>query len=235
MSKTLILYVFHEVNERVDFFVKNALLQNDADFLFISNGKNNVLELPEYVDILFRENVGYDFGGWSDGLFRNDRYQKYENFIFVNSSSVGPFCTSAWPNHYLSGLVGNVKLFGSTINCAPNPHVQSNIFSMNKETLNYLIECEIFSPTKYTQSFDDTIWEKEVKMSQKIIEAGWNIGCLMKHYENVDFTFKEKQPQDYNILFLGDVMFDRWINVYWKPSEIVFVKGNRITNYKELF
>ena len=43
---------------------------------------------------LFRENVGYDFGGWSEALLINNIYKKYDNFIFVNSSAIGPFIPS---------------------------------------------------------------------------------------------------------------------------------------------
>ena len=54
-----------------------------------------------------------------------------------------------------------------------------SIFSMDKETLNYLIRCEIFSISNYAITFDDAIWNKEVLMSRKIIENVWNIGSLV--------------------------------------------------------
>ena len=48
----------------------------------------------------------------------------------------------------------------------------------------------------------DVVNNKEVLMSRKIIENGWNIGCLLKHYKNVDFTFNEKKPDNLNFIFL---------------------------------
>ena len=137
-----------------------------------------------------------------------------------------------WTDIYLNGLQNNIKLFGSTINTCNNPihksHVQTYIFAMDKNTLQYLIHCEIFSKTNYAKSFDDAIWKKEVLMSRKIIENNWNIGSLLQHYQNVDFTFTNKKPEEYNIRFLNDIMFPKFRNVLWNEYQLIFIKGNRI-------
>lgn len=185
--------------------------------------------------MLFRDNVGYDFGGWSDALLTNNLYEKYNNFIFVNSSVTGPFLRPGhkgkWTDIYINGLQGNVKLFGSTINNERDPlklaHVQTYIFSMDKTTLKFLIDCSIFSISNYAKTFDDAIHNKEILMSRKIIENNWNIGSLMKYYKNVDFTFRNKKPKDYNIRFLNDVMYPMYRNEIWNEYELVFIKGNR--------
>jgi hypothetical protein len=237
MSKVLVLYVFHIYNERVEHFIKNCIFYDiNVDFIMISNGKNNKFEVPSYVKTLFRDNIGYDFGGWSDALLTNNLYENYDTFIFVNSSVIGPFIPSyykdKWTNIYINGLKNNIKLFGSTINTCGDPlyksHVQSYIFSMDKPTLKYLINCEIFSMTNYAQTFGHAIWLKEVFMSRKIIENNWNIGSLMSYYKDVDFTFRDKKPNEYGIHFLDDIMFQDYRNSLWNDYEIVFVKGNRI-------
>lgn len=99
---------------------------------------------------------------------------------------------------------------------------------MDKNTLKYLIECEIFSTTNYAETFGDAIWKKEVLMSRKIIENNWNIGSLLRYYKDVDFTFSYKKPSDYNILFLDDVMWQPFKDIVWNVYEIVFIKGNRV-------
>ena len=109
-------------------------------------------------------------------------------------------------------------------------HIQSYIFSMTLRTLEYLIECEIFSKTNHSSSFDKTIENKEVGMSRKIIENGWNIGCLMIRYKDVDFRFIYKDVEDYNLEFLGDIMFPEHINKVFIPEELVFINGNRCSN-----
>jgi hypothetical protein len=242
-KKILVLYVFHIFNDRVKHFINNCIFYDkNIDFIIISNKKNYKFEMPipKYVKLMFRENIGYDFGGWSEALLTNNLYKKYNYFIFANSSIIGPFLPSyykgKWTDIYINGLQNNIKLFGSTINTIGKPltksHVQSYIFSMNKTTLEYLMKCAIFSITNYAKTFRDAIYQKEVLMSRKIIENGWNIGSLMTHYKDVDFTFKHKKPKEYNIKFLKDIMFDEYRCKVWNEHELVFIKGNRITTVK---
>lgn len=238
--KLLVLYVFHIYNERVRHFINKCIFEDDdVDFVIISNDKTNinVVNVPNFKNVrcLFRDNIGYDFGGWSDALLSTNLYEQYENFIFVNSSVFGPFipsyCKLKWTDIYVNGLRGDVKLFGSTINTITQPltlsHVQSYIFSMDKATLQYLIKCEIFSTTKYAATFNDAIWQKEVAMSRKIIENNWNIGSLLPMYDGVDFTFANKKPADYNTAFLDDIMYPKFKNSLWNEYQLVFIKGNR--------
>lgn len=182
-------------------------------------------------------------GAWSECLFKNNMYQNYENFIFANSSIIGPFLPvdfkGRWTDIYINGLKDNVKLFGSTINAIGDSkgrqhspevaaHIQSYIFSADREAVEYLMKCKIFDNTTYLTNFMDTIEQKEVLMSRKIIDNGWNIGCLMKYYDGVDFTFKSKSPDEYAKPFIGDIMFNNYYGTFWNEFEIVFVKGNRI-------
>jgi lipopolysaccharide biosynthesis protein len=237
MSKILVLYVFHIYNNRVNHFLNNCIFKDEnVDFIVISNNKKNKIKVPDYVKVLFRDNIGFDFGGWSEALLTDNLYKKYDKFIFVNSSVVGPFIPiyykNKWTDIYINGLENNIKLFGSSINTCSDPlnksHVQSYIFSMDKITLEYLIKCEIFSITNYSKTFDDAINSKEILMSRKIIENNWNIGSLMKYYKDVDFTFRNKKPKDYNISFLDDVMYPKFKNYFWNEYGLVFIKGNRI-------
>ena len=147
MSKTLVLFVFHIYNNRVKQFINNALFEkDDTDFVIICNSRTIEFECPPYVKKHIRDNIGYDFGGWSDAILENDLYDNYDNFIFVNSSVIGPFLkegfSGKWTDVYINGLQ-NCRLFGSTINTIKYPmlnaHIQSYIFAMNKETLQFLI------------------------------------------------------------------------------------------------
>lgn len=238
MSKLLVLYVFHIYNNRVQQFIDDCVFYDEnVDFIIISNNPNKI-EVPNYVKTLYRENIGYDFGGWSDALLKDNLYKNYDNFIFVNSSVIGPFLPSyykdKWTDIYINGLKNNVKLFGSTINTCCNPldkaHVQSYIFSMNKSTLEYLIHCEIFSTTNYAKTFKDAIWQKEVLMSRKVIENNWNIGSLLPYYKDVDFTFNSKKPSEYNMKFLDDILSQQFKGTLWNNYDLVFIKGNRMNN-----
>ena len=238
MPKLLVLYIFHIFNERVRKFITDCIFyDNDVDFVMICNDTTIQYDAPNYVQKIYRENVGYDFGGWSDALFINNKYNNYDYFLFLNSSVIGPFIpgyvTQKWTDIYLQGLRHNIKLFGCTINTCNDPlrkaHVQSYLFCMDKSTLLYLMECNIFSKINYTNTFDDTIQNKEVLMSRKIIEKGWNIGSLLEYYKDVDFTFQTKQPHEYNLYFLNDIMYNHYRGSLWNEYQLVFIKGNRIS------
>jgi hypothetical protein len=274
MSKILVLYVFHIFNERCRYFIKNGIFYDpNVDFIIISNDKYTDFKAPPYVKKFFRDNIGYDFGGWSDALLTDKLYEKYDYFIFLNSSVMGPFVNGRWTDIYLNGLKGNVKLFGSTINCTmrntplidwlnlivdkknilfevlynttelvkflkvslgdPNDsaHLQSYIFAMDRNTLDYLIQCKIFTNTIYPKSFIESVNTKEILMSRKIIDKGWNIGCLLPNYNNVDFTHPNK-----NFNSLGDITLQKYEDILWTKEQLVFVKGNRSSNieYQQL-
>ena len=235
MPNTLVLYVFYDYNNRTKHFINKSIFQDEnVDFVVISNNKNINFTVPFYVKKIIRDNIGYDFGGWSDALLKDNLYENYENFIFVNNSVIGPFlnCNMKWTDIYINGLTDDVKLFGSTINTCKNPiqlaHVQSYIFAMNQTTLRYLIKCEIFSLEKYARTKKDAINEKEILMSRYIIKNNWNIGSLLSYYKDVDFTFKNKKQSEYKISFLDDIMYKKYMNKLWTLTELVFIKGNRI-------
>lgn len=237
MSKLLVLYVFHIYNDRVKHFIDNCIFYDaNIDFIIISNDKNNQFDVPEYVKTFFRDNIGYDFGGWSDALLTNNLYKNYDKFIFVNSSVIGPFLpqyyNKKWTDVYIDELQDNIKLVGSTINTCCRPleasHVQSYIFAMDNITLQYLIDCEIFSLTNYTSTFWDTVNNKEILMSRKLIENNWNISSLLPYYKGVDFTFKNKKPEEYELPFLNDIMYQEHRNKLWSEYDLVFIKSNRV-------
>ena len=232
--KILVLYAFHIYNERVEYFLRHALFKDPMfDFVVICNDLTIEIDVPDYVSVLKRNNTGYDFGAWSEGLLGNDRYSAYDHFVFVNSSVIGPYLpdgyTKPWPYRFIDGLRGNTKLFGSTINTIGDPanlsHVQSFAYAMDREALEFLISSDIFSVTKWAQTFNDAIWQHEVRMSRLIISRGWNIGSLMRHYADVDFTFTSRDPASYGVTWLhGDVMFPQY---GLDRKEVMFLKGNR--------
>ena len=198
---------------------------------------NNNLDLPSYVKVIRRNNLGFDFGGWSEGLLRDELYKKYDNFIFVNSSVSGSFipdyCKEKWTTILINGLNEDkeIKLYGITINTERDPifksHIQSYLFCLDKETLIFLIDKEIFSLKNQAETYEDCIQNKEILMSRYIIENGYNIGCLCNYYKGVDFRFKEKQPYEYNINYLSDIMDLKYKDKIWNEYQLIFIKGNR--------
>jgi len=242
-SKTLVLYVFHQFNDRVQHFIDHALFEApDVDFVFMCNDPEFDIasHLPEYCTSFNRENKGYDFGAWSDLLLKHGYAQaNYDTFLFANSSIKGPFMAKhpgqRWTDVFRDGLTEDIKLFGVTINCAVDridpatqTHLQSYLFAMKKPTLENLIEDGLFSET-YVATFDEAIRNKEVAMSRMVIKRGGNIGSTLSYYKGIDWRSNNLQFSEYNVLFRGDVMYPQFMYQLWTPDELVFVKGNRVT------
>jgi hypothetical protein len=235
---TLVLYVFHEYNYRVDYFLKNAVFDDSyTKFLVICNNGDQATRtklssvVPSYVETLYRENINYDFGGWTEAIHRNNTYLNYDYFIFTNSSVMGPFISPSsvhgrkripWTEIFTSGLTESIKLFGCTIASGIYPsHVQSYLFCMNRSTLAFLITTSIFSNTHIDEPLDESIWKtiasdspfsyaiyKEINMSQLCLKEGWNIGCMMKYYEGEDFRKEQGSRIRYSDIMFSDNMID---------------------------
>jgi len=238
--KTLVLYTYHKYDEKVKNFIEKAIFKDEnIDFMIICSDLNYKIEnLPDYIIYKNRENVGLDFGGWSYGLLINNFYKNYDNYICVNSTAVGPYLPpdfkGKWTDFFINGLNDNVKLFGSTINKDILPHIQTFIFSLEKETLEYLIRCEIFSLTKNYNEKWDIIMYKEISMSYLVIRNKWNIGCLLPYYKNMDFVELFNNMDLNNNIVLGhpdyksdDIMYNEFYKKCWTETDIIFFKGNR--------
>lgn len=254
IENTAILYVFDVVNESVKYFIKYGIIKaSNYTYYLICNNPNMGVDMSGYKNIVFisRENKGFDFGGWGETLLYNDIYKRYSHYIFINSSCIGPFVQpyhkGEWPMIFLNKLSTTIKLVGSTINTCRKPithsHVQSYCFAMDHECLEYLIQQKIFSNTNYATGAlihnkyhstprRDIVIDWEVRMSRLVIEKGWNIGCLMNCYSGIDFRFKDKKPEDYNVEYLDDPCYE---NAYYgrtlHPYDVIFVKSNRNIKY----
>lgn len=204
---------------------------DNIDFVFIINDPILKVDVPDYVKVINRENNGYDFGAWSDGLLTNNLYMNYDKFIFANSSVIGPilptYYEGKWTDILLDGLTDTLKLYGCTINThglssGLNPHVQSYVFCTDRIGLDILINKEIFSLTNQINKYEDVVNQKEIRMSLEIISSNYNIGSLLMHYKNIDF-------RNLKVMMLGDLTYSKnYYNQYLHPYEVIFIKEKYI-------
>lgn len=234
---TVIFYTFNCVNENVMFFINNGLINSEKyKFVFIINDEHLVVNVPEWVDTINRQNIGYDFGAWSQAVHN---YRNYDKYMFINSSLYGPcvpcYADRNWIDILTSKLSDSVKLFGCTINTANqvgcqdpsnNSHVQSSCFCTDTVGLNILIDQHIFDVDSTNNMPKLEIIEtREIKMSRIIINHGYNIGCMLDRYKDVDF--RDCKQYDSRI-FITDVYYNHmFANGYTNKYEILFVKTTR--------
>jgi hypothetical protein len=236
-SRTLIVYVFaktHVSSEKnLAFFIRTAVRQSHhADYYFILQQIDNktfneskLPILPSNAHYVQHENKCFDVGtvGWflSSGMIDKNRY-KY--FIFLNSSVRGPFIVSyydspVWYTIFTRRLNDHIRLVGCTINCENAPHVQSYLWTLNLETLDFLLKNTTVFACHRTKT--DTINNAEILASQIILKSGYGIDSLMTKYHGVDFrlNFTEKCSNQMN------PVFDKGSSgITLDPYEVVFVK-----------
>ena len=123
--KTLIIYSLYKETSETDFFLKNGIIDNlDTDYVFIVNNLNfkpsNVFldaqkKLGSRCRLMLRDNIGYDFGGYScvvDAFTKEGKINSYEYFVFLNQTVTGPF----FPSWYKDPENNWAKLFTGKIN-----------------------------------------------------------------------------------------------------------------------
>ena len=236
-SRTLVVYVYgktHALAEKnLIFFVRHAVRRSDhADYYFILQqidktyfDESKLPVLPPNAHYIQHENKCFDLGtiGWflSSGMIDRTRY-KY--FIFLNSSIRGPFIVSyyegtTWYTIFTRRLNDHIKLVGCTINCESAPHVQSYLWALSLETLDFLLT----NSTVFTchKKMRDTIVNGEISASQTLVNAGFGIDSLMTKYRNVDFRYNVTQK----CVDILNPTATRAVNgITLDPYELVFVK-----------
>lgn len=237
-GRKVMMYAYYEKNEayknNLRYFLKHGILPC-VDYYIIVNGKCTIdlKNLPRNVSVLYRDNVGYDFGAWAHALKRI-RGRRYTYYIFLNSSVKGP-TRPDWLQEFMNLFdKPDVKLVGTTINVHTPPHatrvlshVQSMFFILHSDALEYLKSRGFFDNfDNYT--FNEVIANGEVKMSTEILQNNWNINCIVKGYRGRDYRKVTHNFNSHADRYLGDPYF---IGAYFgdtiKPDDVIFFKTNR--------
>lgn len=241
-GKVLIIYCDHEVNDNLLFFSRNGYIDDPKyTFIFIFNNPTLDLEFvpkKKNIMVLRRDNVGFDFGGWTYVLFQKNPdnsqkfiYEEYDYFIFLNSTIIGPFFPlyykqkeyDNWIEIFIKGLNDEIKLVGTSVAFFRNrPFISSSFLVTDQIGLRIGINKGIFDLNKINLSKRDIVLSKEMGLSNAIIDAGYNIKCMLKYYENIDF--RKYKPKYATICHLNP---HHYYEININPYEIIFIKQNR--------
>jgi hypothetical protein len=249
-NRYVCLYAYYEKNDEyrnnLIFFLENGGIRKDVDYYIIINGKSTV-DIPTYsnVNIIHRENKGFDFGAWQS-VIKNNIKRPYDYYIFINSSVEGPYSVgSSWLEHFLVLFKkdNNVKLVGTSINILestwgdmksihgtkpPYSHVQSMFFILNNEGFNYLYSIGFFDDEHILNEKNDMsymIINKEIMMSQLILKKNWNINSILSKYRDIDY-----RSLTHNINTSGEDPYYKgaYFGNTITPDEVIFYKGYRL-------
>lgn len=248
MATVCVIYSYFEKNEEyrtnLIYFLKHGYIRSPSiDYIFVVNGSHTVV-FPQgnNIRVCLRENSGFDFQGYYTGLLCIRK--KYAHYSFVNSSVRGPFIPHyisdfKWYQPFINLLKGTTKLVGCVINVQSptplfklstyGPHVQSYCFMMDNECMEYLMtETDLFA--KQYQDKNDVITNQEIKMSTYVLHKGWNISCLIKEYQGVDYRNNNTCCQIVDDILWNKNSLGRVIH----PFESMFSKTSRDTNIGEI-
>lgn len=170
--------------------------------------------------------------------------QAYRYFILLNSSIRGPF----FPPYYLQFLLdyqtetkkifywyyvftkrlnSKIKLTGCTISCLPVPHIQSYILAMDFVGLTILLKPGSGGSSQAEGIFgcypikNHVSLNSEVPSSNRILQAGYMIDCLLTKYQGIDFN----DGRNYLCNQHRNPYFNDNLNgVQIDPYEVVFIK-----------
>jgi hypothetical protein len=193
MRKFVVFYAYFEdpgAKRNLSFFCDHGVFaEDDRMYVFVVNGNKCTVDIPAYsnVKIIRRNNVGFDFGAWAEGI-RSIILSNFDYFVFLNSSVRGPFLPSYVRKKdcfdmFFELIDGKTKLVGTTIvnYIDKNPlcitHVQSMFFVVDKVGLEILRKRHIFTNNTETKK-NQVITQREFKVSAAIVNAGYTIDCI---------------------------------------------------------
>ena len=250
-NKICCFYVYYEKDKsykyNFTYFLNNGILDN-IDYYIIINGICTV-KIPNRINInvLQRDNKGYDFGAYSYAISKLEN-KVYEYYFFINTSVIGPYLSDNskdWTIKFINLFKNNVKLVGTSINIytkdyvskynlnsiykknKPFCHVQTMFFAIDNEYFNFLDRINFFNEEEINdKKFDYIITYKEIALSQIALNNGWNINCILNEYQGLDYI---KLNGDINKRSInGDPYFK---NAYFgkdiKKEDVIFFKINR--------
>ena len=247
-NKICVIYNYFEKDElykgNFRYFLENGLL-DEIDYYIVINGSCSI-ELPtkSNISIYYRENIGHDFGAYSY-IISNKLTKEYDYYILINTSVRGPYLKDSnkkWYEYFIDLFHDNVYLVGTSINICThkelclydsnykrsvNPHVQSMFVVIKKKYFNELVKENFFNEDEINNmTFQKLIQEKEVGLSQKAIDKGYNINCILSKYTNRDYIHIDNDINPTSAH--GDPYFQ---NAYFgetiDPYEVIFHKNNR--------
>ena len=250
-GSTAVIYHYFErdltYKNNLIYFLSVGILK-DVDYFIMISGECTVA-LPDWPNVTYIkiENWNNDFGGYIK-FFQVTQSDKYEFFVFINSSVRGPFLPnyseSRWVNAFTDRLRGDVHLVGASINILPESathtrrfsatygyeppfvHAQTTAYALSAAAARYLIDIGFYAVER-TLTKKEVIVHYELRLSQEIIRHGWNIGSFLPGYDGLNYrklsmTYPNVSSRNGDVLFEG-AFYGRTLS----PTEAMFVKVNR--------
>ena len=258
--KIFISYVYYKSpssDYNLLYFIQNEIKFNtDIFYSIVINGYECTYDIPnlDNVNIIYRENKGFDFGGHNASLNKfKKNIPSYDYFFFMNSGVIGPILKNKneeWYYRFIKKITDKVKLVGTTIVCLPHtdkggfgPKVEGFFFCLDKKGLQLVLDNNTIFFNHKTKV--DAILNGEYALSKCIIDNGFTIDCMLERYKDINwyddknyYLNNNKHPSRKNSYFGEsinpfEVIFHKWfwhgqpyvsLDIIEKYTKIIFNK-----------
>jgi len=178
----LILYAHFHPKDSVSehtFYTLKQLRKSGGTLCFISSSQVTSLELKIRLEglcsqILFCENIGYDFFSWRTGvqINRSRIGTEFDEVLFINSSIIGPFYSFRF---YLNRLRAvNADLTGAILSFQIQRHIQSFL---------YYFKGRVLTSDSFFQFWESVLPINDRQQVINIYELG-----LLTYFEEAGFS-----------------------------------------------
>lgn len=198
--KRLLLYVHYNKHNQLSSHVLYQLSSMRSIFskvIFISNSllleeKLSVLQSDLVDDIIQRENIGFDFAAWRDGIesIGYEELLKYDSITLMNDTCFGPIF-DVYPIFKQFESDHSIDFWGMTNNREThlfNEHIQSYFISFSRKVVSSRVFRDFWENVKIIDDVQSVIYEYEAKLTKQLTDAGFE-------YRVVFDTSKEELEQ----------------------------------------
>ena len=175
-----LVYAHWDRDGTVDPYVIHALREYRAivdRIVFVSTHCTDVCPaLTSLADeVIVRDNEGFDFASWREGLLRLD-IPAYDEILFTNSSVYGPL----WP---IDGCLATAAarrsdLWGMTVSLEPEVHLQSYFMGMSRRLLASDCGRRLWEGVRLVPTKRDAINAYELRWMPDSISNGFTVHAL---------------------------------------------------------
>jgi lipopolysaccharide biosynthesis protein len=164
-------------------FYLEALRAAGFEIVLVSNGRGLASAamarlLPICAHVLWRDNVGYDFGAYRDGLGFLGDLSRFQTVVLANDSVYGPFFDL---RQTLAGCDAATPVWGMTDSWSRRYHLQSYFLLLQGEALRHPCVGAFFAGLLPTQSKLWVVRRYEIGFTQAMLRGGLRCRALFPY------------------------------------------------------
>lgn len=182
-AKRIVVFAHYDRRGRVHDYVHYYLLalrRVGYEIVFVTNSprleQQAIAALrPICALIIRRQNRGYDFGAYKDGLSLIGNLGAFDELILANDSVYGPFHDLA---SVLARCDGSASVWGITDSWSKRYHLQSYFLLFRREALISPHMAEFWNSVRYVQSKEWVVSRYEIGLTQVLLRSGLRCASL---------------------------------------------------------